>query len=102
MLRAAVAEPDPVDLAALCSNLWNRGVAARVWPLALDDRERSLVLSRAAHNPATAAPRRSEWDRLLLARCSFLPHWVTRCSSGGLSTSSRSTCKGGSWRFWPD
>jgi len=43
-------EPDPTSIDALRMNLWANNVRARVWPLALDDRERSLVLRRTEHN----------------------------------------------------
>jgi FkbM family methyltransferase len=43
-------EPDPDNVAALRFNLWANGVAARVWPVALDDRDRFLALSGDEHN----------------------------------------------------
>ena len=38
-------EPDPNNVRALEFNLWVNRVQARVWPLALDDTDRSLLLS---------------------------------------------------------
>ena len=38
-------EPDPGNVRALEFNLWVNGVAAQVWPVALDDNDRHLLLS---------------------------------------------------------
>ncbi len=43
-------EPDPGNVQALRFNLWSNRVAATVWPLALDNRDRHLHLSGNAHN----------------------------------------------------
>lgn len=43
-------EPHPGNLDVLRFNLWANGVAARVWPVALDDQHRSLTMSVAATN----------------------------------------------------
>lgn len=43
-------EPDPGNVRALEFNLWVNQVQASVWPLALDDSDRSLVLSGNATN----------------------------------------------------
>jgi len=39
-------EPDPVNVAALRVNVWEAGISVLVWPIALNDRDRTLMLRR--------------------------------------------------------
>ncbi len=43
-------EPDPDNVRALRFNLWANHIDSRVWPVALDDRDRALALSGNEHN----------------------------------------------------
>jgi FkbM family methyltransferase len=43
-------EPDPGNVRALRFNLWANQIPGRVWPVALDDRDRALELSGNEHN----------------------------------------------------
>ena len=43
-------EPDPNNVRALRFNLWVNQIDNRVWPVALDDRDRALALSGNEHN----------------------------------------------------
>ena len=43
-------EPDPGNVRALRFNLWANRIPGRVWPVALDDRDRALQLSGNEHN----------------------------------------------------
>ena len=63
-------EPDPTNVRALRFNVWANGINARVWPLALDDRETALHLSgntenlgdlRSGRVGEDAAPASSGW-----------------------------------------
>jgi FkbM family methyltransferase len=70
-------EPDPTNCQVLRFNLWVNQVQGTVWPVALDDRERSLHLSDNEHNLGDLRTAHVE-DRDPLAA----PKWVVPAASG--------------------
>ena len=70
-------EPDPTNVRVLRFNFWVNEVQATVWPLALDDRSRSLHLSDNEHNLGDLRTGHVE-DRDPLNT----PKWVVPAASG--------------------
>ena len=102
-------EPDPNNVRALEFNLWVNRVEAHVWPLALDDNDRSLLLSghqtnlgdlrcdRVVTSSNGNAPRRRRRRAMHCGHGWYPLPQGTSCSLGARSISSRSTCKGGNF-----